>query len=141
MTNTTDFRALAIVALIALVAGCSSGDGAIEVSSTSTPLTDGGNDALFTIKVVDAPADGYALEGVVVKALPDGKDAITLACTPTDVNKNAKLDAGDTLACAEGATNQLGADAAGAEITIELRARAGEEETLVGEATWTPPAK
>jgi len=127
-----------VLTTFALLAGCSSGDGEISVDSAATPLTDNANDQLFTIKVVDAPTDGYALDGLVVKATPKDKDTLTLACSPNDVNANKKLDTGDTLSCVEGTTNILGVNAAGTPITIELHATVDGKDTLVGDATWTP---
>ena len=40
----------------AFAVGCSSSDGEISVTAATTPLTEKGSDALFTIKVVDANA-------------------------------------------------------------------------------------
>ncbi|MBX3232218.1 MAG: hypothetical protein KIT84_19110 [Labilithrix sp.] len=134
MTKTVFF---ALLASFALVTGCSAGDGEITVEAATTPPTDNPNDALFTVKVDDAPEEGYALDGLTVKALRDGKDALTVSCTTTDANSNAKLDKGDSLVCTEGATNVLGADAAGTEIEVELYAKVDDEEKLVGAATWT----
>lgn len=128
----------AILASFALLAGCSSGDGEITVEGAKTPLTESPNDALFTVKVDDAPEEGYALDGITVKALRDGKDAVNVACSTADANTNQKLDKGDTLSCTEGATNILGADAAGTEIEVELYAKVDGEDTLVGKGTWTP---
>lgn len=125
------------VSMVTLVPGCSSGDGEITVDPPKTPLTDSANDPAVTVTVKEAPTDGYALDKLTVKAIPDGKDAIDLACTANDVNNDQKLDTGDTLACTEGATNVLGADLAGQEIEIELHATVDGEDTLVGKATWT----
>lgn len=127
----------ALLASFALLAGCSSGDGEITVEAAKTPLTESPNDALFTMKVVETPDEGYALDGITVKATREGKDAVTISCTTADANTNQKLDTGDTLTCTEGATNVLGADAAGTEIDVELYAKVDGKDTLVGEATWT----
>jgi hypothetical protein len=128
---------LATLALVATITGCSSGDGEIAIDAATTPLTAEGNDQLFTIRLVDAREGGYALDGLVVKALPDGKDAIVLSCTPSDTNGNQKLEKGETIACSEGSTNELGPDLAGKEIDVELYAKIDDEEQKVGGATWT----
>lgn len=128
---------LAALALVATATGCSSGDGEIAIDAATTPLTAEGNDQLFTIRIVDAREDGYTLDGLVVKALPDGKDAVILSCTPSDTNGNQKLEEGETVACSEGTSNQLGPDLAGQEIDVELYAKIDEEEQKVGGATWT----
>ncbi|MFO0738403.1 MAG: hypothetical protein U0270_21090 [Labilithrix sp.] len=139
MTKTHFISLLALS--VALLAGCSSGDGEITVEGSKTPLTDNANDDAVTVTVKDAPEEGYPLEKIVVKAKAPDKDAIDLACTTNDVNTNQKLDKGDTLSCKEGETNVLGADLAGKEIEIELHATVDGEDTLVGGATWTAAAK
>ncbi|MDF2698377.1 MAG: hypothetical protein K0S65_6761, partial [Labilithrix sp.] len=98
-----------------------------------------GNDKLFTVRVVAAREGGYALEGLVVKAILDGKDPVKLACSATDTNGNGKLDKDEKLECSEPAENQLDASLAGKEIDVELYAQIDGEETKVGGATWTPP--
>lgn len=123
---------------LALITGCSSGDGEITVEGAKTPLTESPNDALFTVKVEEAPEEGYALDGITVKTLRDGKDAVNVSCSTADANTNQKLDKGDTLTCTEGATNILGTDAAGTEIEVELYAKVDGSDTLVGKGTWTP---
>lgn len=133
---------ISLVALsLALVAGCSSGDGEITVEAAKAPLTDNGNDDAVTVTVKDAPEAGYPLDKITVKAKAPDKEAVDLACTATDVNANAKLDTGDTIACKEGATNAFGADLAGKDIDVELHATVDGEDKLVGEATWTAAAK
>lgn len=127
----------AALALVATITGCSSGDGEIAIDAATTPLTAEGDDQLFTIRLVDAREDGYALDGLVVKALPDGKEAVVLSCTPSDTNGNQKLEKGETVTCSEGSSNQLGPDLAGEEIDVELYARIDDEEQKVGAATWT----
>ncbi len=129
-----------LVTLAALVAasGCSGNDGQIEVESAGAALTDKGGDSLFTIKLVEAREGGYALEGLRVKVKPDGKDAIDVVCTVGDVNESQKLDKGDTMSCAEPATNALGPDLAGKEADVELYAKIDGSEERVGDATWTP---
>lgn len=127
----------AAVSLVAL-AGCSGGDGEIAVDAATTPLTAEGNDKLFTVRIVEAREGGYPLEGLVVKAIVDGKDPLTLVCTPADANGNGALDKDETLECSEAADNQLDASVAGQEIDVELHAKIDGEETKVGSATWTP---
>lgn len=128
-----------LAACLALsVVGCSGSDGEISVASKATPPTDAGGDALFDVKVDDARDDGYDLKGLAVKATPDGKEAVTLTCTPADTNTNGKLDKGESLSCAEGATNAIGKDAVGTEIEVQLFATVDGEETKVGSATWKP---
>lgn len=126
-----------VLSLSATLLACSSGDGEITVEPSKTPLTDNGSDPAVTVTVKEAPADGYALDKLSVKAIPDGKDAVDLSCTPNDVNNNQKLDTGDTVTCNEGTTNALGADLAGKDIEIELHAVVDGDDTLVGKATWT----
>jgi hypothetical protein len=139
-TMTKHFISLFAVSA-ALLAGCSSGDGEITVDGAKTPLTDNPNDDAVTVTVKDAPDTGYALDKVTVKAKAPDKEAIDLSCTTNDLNANKLLDKGDTIACKEGAANDLGADLAGKDIDIELHAQVDGEDKLVGEATWTPAAK
>ena len=127
----------AAVSIAALV-GCSGGDGEIAVEAAATPLTAEGNDKLFTIKIVEGREDGYPLEGLVVKAIVDGKEPLTVSCSPADANGNKALDKDETLECTETATNQLDATVAGQEIDVELYAQIDGAETKVGSATWTP---
>lgn len=122
-----------------VVAGCSGNDGKIEVESAGATLTDKGGDSLFTIKLVEARDEGYALDGLRVKVKPDGKDAVDVTCTVNDLNTNNKLDKGDTMSCAEPATNAFGADVAGKEAEVELYAKIDGSEERVGDATWTAP--
>ena len=127
----------AAVSVSALV-GCSGGDGEIAVDAATTPLTAEGNDKLFTIRVLEAREGGYALEGLVVKAIIDGKDPLIVSCSPLDANGNSALDKDEKLECAETATNQLDATVAGQAIDVELYAKVDGEETKVGSAAWTP---
>lgn len=120
-----------------VVAACSSSDGEVALDAATTPLTDQGNDTLFTVRIVDARADGYALDAISVKLIRANKDPLTLACTAADQNANQKIDAGDSLACAEGATNELGADLGGEELDVEVYAKIDGTDTLVGKASWT----
>jgi hypothetical protein len=129
------FVAVPMLAVLALV-GCSGNDGAIEVEAGSSALTDQGNDTLFTIKLVEAREDGYALEGVKVKVTPEDKDAIEVTCKINDVNANSKLDQGDTLACTEPAENKLGKELAGKAIEVELFAKIDGAEERVGDAEY-----
>ncbi len=128
---------LGAVALSA-VAGCSGDDGEIAVDAATTPLTSEANDKLFTLRVIEARAEGYPLEGLIVKTIVAGKDPLTVVCTPADANGNKVLDKDETLECTEGATNQLDASVAGQEIDVELYATIDGKETKVGSATWTP---
>ncbi len=121
----------------ALAAGCSSSDGEISVTPATTPLTANGGDALFTVKVVEAAEEGYALEGLVVKITPEGKSEIKPVCTPNDVNGNKKLDKDESVTCVESSTNELDADLAGKEIKVELFAKVDDEEKRIGESSWT----
>jgi hypothetical protein len=123
---------------VASLAGCSSGDGEIAVDAATTPLTTEGNDKLFTIRIVEARETGYPLAGLVVKALPDGKDPIVVSCTAVDTNTNGNLDKGESLTCTEAGTNQLDATVAGSELDIELYAQIDGQEEKVGGASWTP---
>lgn len=126
---------------VALLAGCSSGDGEITVEGSKTPLTDNPNDDAVTITVKEAPEEGYPLDKITVKAKAPDQDAVDLSCTTNDANTNQKLDKGDTVSCKEGETNALGAGLAGKEIDVELHAEVDGEDTLIGEATWTAAAK
>lgn len=123
---------------VATLPGCSSGDGEIAVDAATTPLTTEGNDALFTIRIVEARETGYPLAGLVVKALPDGKDPIVVSCTAVDANGNSALDKDESLTCAEAGTNVLDATIAGAELEVELFAQIDGKEEKVGSATWIP---
>jgi hypothetical protein len=129
----------AVATSFAALTGCSSSDGEISVQTASSPLTAEGNDKLFTIKIVQARDGGYALDGLVVKATPDGKDAITVACTPNDTNGNKALDKDETLDCSEAATNQFDTTLAGTDVDVVLYAQIDNEQKEVGSATWTPP--
>ena len=130
------FAMLALASLTGVV-GCSGNDGKIEVEAASSALTDQGNDALFTIKLVEAREDGYAIDAFKVKATPKDKGAIDVTCKVNDLNSNTKLDKGDTLTCTEPADNRLGKDLAGKEIEVELFAPVDGEEERVGDATYT----
>ena len=73
---TLRFGMVALLASLSLVtlAGCSGNDGKIEVAAASSALTDEGNDTLFTITVVEARDDEYALDkflGQVLGAILD----------------------------------------------------------------------
>ena len=136
---TLRFGMVALLASVsfATLAGCSGNDGKIELdTSSSAALTDQGNDSLFTIKLVEAREDGYALDGVKVKVTPDGKDAIDVTCKVNDANANSKLDKGDTLTCTEPSQNTLGKDLVGKEMTVELFVKIDGEEERVGDATY-----
>lgn len=121
---------------IVLLAGCSGNDGRIELESTSSALTDEGNDSLFTIKLVEAREEGYAMDGVKVKVTPEDAEAIEVTCKVTDANANSKLDTGDTLSCTEPAENKLGKDLSGKEIEVELFATIDGSEERVGDASY-----
>lgn len=127
-----------ILALALFAAGCSGNDGEISVESVKTPLTDQGKDTLFVVNIVKAREGGYASDTFKVKVTPDGKAEIEVSCVFNDINTNKTLDKGDTLACAEGAENKLGADIAGKEVKVELFATIDGSEERVGDATWTP---
>jgi hypothetical protein len=133
--------AFATLAALATLTACSGSDGGIEVDAAQTPLTTAGTDALFTIRLVDARSDGYALAGLVVKATPEDKDALVIAgCQPNDANNNGKLEKGETVVCTEGGTNILDAALSGKEVEVELFATIEGEEEKIGDATWTPAA-
>jgi len=121
----------------AFAAGCSSSDGEISVTAATTPLTEKGSDALFTIKVVDGVEEGYALEGLIVKVTPEGKSEIKPVCTPNDVNGNKKLEKNESVTCVENAANELDATLAGKELKVELFAKVDGEEKSIGESKWT----
>lgn len=134
-------KLIALTSLVALslcAAACSGNDGAIKVDPAQTALTDQGKDSLFTLEIVEARDGGYASDTLKVQVTPDGKDAITVSCSFSDVNTNKKLDVGDKLACTEGAENTLGAAMAGQEAKVELFATIDGSEERVGDATWTP---
>lgn len=129
---------VALTVMSASVLACSSGEGKVEIDSAKTALTEQANDKLFTVKIVEARPEGYALEAMSVKILLDGKDPITLtSCTVTDANTNAKVDKDDKLECVEGSTNLLGPDLAGKEIEVEVYAKVDGSDELVGAADWT----
>ena len=137
---TLRYGTVALLATLSLVtlAGCSGNDGKIEVAAASSALTDQGNDTLFTITVVEAREEGYALEGMKVKITPQDKDLldVTTTCKVTDVNGSSKLDKGDTISCTEPAENELGKDLAGKEIDVELFATIDGAEERVGDASY-----
>jgi hypothetical protein len=120
--------------------GCSDSDGQIEVTAASTPLTEKGGDQLFTIKLVDAAVDGYALETLVVKITPEGKSELKPTCTPNDANGNKKLEKNETVTCVENSANELDASIAGKPVKVALFAKIDGEEKAIGEATWTVSA-
>jgi hypothetical protein len=129
---------LSTIAAFAMgLVGCSSSDGEIEVTSASTPLSEKGGDQLFTIKLVDAAVDGYALETLVVKITPEGKSELKPTCTPNDANGNKKLEKNETVTCVENSTNELDASIAGKPVKVVLFAKIDGEEKEIGEATWT----
>jgi hypothetical protein len=128
----------AALSLSALVAGCSSSDGAISLDTSETKLTSQADDALFVVKVDDARDDGYALEGLVVKVSVDGAAAQDILCTPQDTNTNKKLDKGESLKCTEGPTNIFDEKTVGKACKVELRAKIDDKDELVGDADWKP---
>lgn len=128
-----------VLAFMVALVGCSGNDGKIDVKAASSALTDQGNDTLFTIDVVEARADGYALDGIRVKVTPEDKDTIDVVCKVNDANTNQKLDKGDTLTCTEPAENKLGADLAGKEIEVELFAKVDGEEERIGDGSYAAP--
>lgn len=133
------FAFLPVLAVALFAAACSGNDGEIKVDAASTPLTDKGADTLFTIEVVSARADGYAMDKLRVAVTPDGKDALDVTCVVQDIDKNQKLDKGDKLTCSEGPENKLDATLIGAAATVELFATIDGKEQRVGDASWTPP--
>lgn len=126
-----------VLACSVALAACSGSDGKIEVEAASEALSAQGGDRLFTIKLLEARDEGYALEGLRVRVEPDGKDAIDVVCAPSDANGNGKLDQGDTMSCSEPAENAFGPDLAGTEADVELFAVVEGEEERVGDAVWT----
>lgn len=131
--------ALAIALALSLsAAACSGNDGEIKLDAAAAPLTDKGADALFTIEIVKARDGGYASDTIKVKVTPDGKEAIVVLCSVTDVNASKTLDAGDKVVCIEPADNKLGVDAAGKAADVELFATIDGSEERIGDATWTP---
>jgi hypothetical protein len=133
------FTFVSVLALGLFSAACSGNDGEISVEPANVPLTEKGNDSLFTVSVVKSSDDGYATDSFKVRVTPDGKDAIDVFCTLNDVNTNQKLDKGDKLNCSEPAENKLDATLAGKEVKVELFAKVDDEEERIGDATWTPP--
>lgn len=125
--------------VVASTAACSGNDGKISVEPADGTLTDQGNDALFTVKLDESgQSDGYALDGLKVKATPDGKSAIDVVCTTNDANGDGKLGKDETLSCKEGASNDFGKDLSGKEVKVELYAKIDGDDQRVGDATWTP---
>ena len=123
------------IALALSAAACSGNDGEIKLDAAAAPLTDKGSDALFTIEIVKARDGGYASDTIKVKVTPDGKDALEVSCSVTDVNANKTLDVGDKVVCLEPADNKLGADIAGKEANVELFASIDGSEERIGDAT------
>lgn len=136
----TRFAYLPVLAVCLFAAACSGNDGEIKVDAATTPLTDKGADALFTIELVDARSDGYAQDKIRVHVTPPaGKAEADVVCTFQDVNTNQKLDKGDKLSCVEGPENKLDSTIAGQESKVELFATIDGKEERVGDSTWTPP--
>jgi hypothetical protein len=136
MMKLLGFAALAFAT--SLMACSDGGEGKVEIEAAKTALTDQGKDKLFTVKIVEAPADGYGLEAMSVKVLIEGKEPITLSsCTALDANTNTKIDKDDKLECAEGEANVLGVDLAGKELEVEVYAKVDGNDKLVGKADWT----
>ena len=133
------FPLASVVALALLAAACSGNDGEIKIKPVATPLTDQGKDSLFSIEIVKARDGGYATDAFKVKVIPDGKDAIDVTCVLNDLNLSKKVDAGDTIACSEGAENKLGVVLAGKAAQVELYATIDGKEERIGDATWTVP--
>jgi len=131
---------LATLALSLTLAGCSGNDGAITVVPATTPLSDNGGDVLFTVEITEAREGGYESAKLRVKVIPDGGDAVDVACTFEDVDKNQKAGAKDRLVCSEPVNNVLGVSLAGTELEVELYATIEGEEERVGDATWTATA-
>lgn len=130
---------LSAAVLVASTAACSGNDGKISVEPADSALTDEGNDTLFTVKVDEAgQSEGYALDGLKVKATPDDKDAIDVVCTTNDANGDGKLGKDETLSCKEGASNDFGKELSGKDVKIELFAKIDGDDQRVGDATWTP---
>jgi len=126
------------IALAVFTVACSGNDGEIKLDAAAAPLTDKGGDALFTLEIVKARDGGYAPDTIKVKVTPNGKDAIAVSCSPTDVNANKRLDVGDKVVCVEPADNALGVDIAGKQAGVELFATIDGSEARIGDATWTP---
>src|SRR5436190_8592000 len=117
------FAFTAFTALATFATGCSSSDGEIAVTAATSPLTEKGSDALFTIKIVEGAEEGYALEGLVVKITPEGKAELKPVCTPNDTNGNKKLEKNESVTCVENGTNELDAALAGKAVKVELFAK------------------
>ncbi len=129
----------ALTAALGLVA-CSGNDGSITVASSGQALTANGNDKLFTVTLSDGRSEGYDLAKLVVKATPDGKSAVQLVLTVHDTNNNGKLDKGETVDCAEGATNDFDTSLSGKDVKVEMFDTIdGKDDERVGDATWKAP--
>lgn len=126
--------------LCLFAAACSGDDGAIKVDAVQSPLTDKGGDALFTVELVSARTDGYAMNAYRVHVTPpDTTKAADVTCTVQDVNTNQKLDQGDKLSCIEGVANTFDTAIAGQDSAVEMFATIDGKEQRVGSATWTAP--
>ncbi|HEY8078567.1 MAG TPA: hypothetical protein VIF62_30765 [Labilithrix sp.] len=129
----------ALAALACSLVACSGNDGSITVATSGQALTTNGNDKLFTVTLSDGRSDGYDLTKLVVKATPDGKDAVQLVLTVHDTNGNGKLDKDETVDCAEGATNAFDTSLAGSDVKVEMFDTIdGKDDERVGDATWSP---
>jgi hypothetical protein len=133
------FAFLPVLAVSLVAVACSGNDGEIKVDAASAPLTEKGADQLFTIEVVGARDDGYALEKLRIAVTPEGKTAVDVTCAVQDLDKNQKLGKGDKLTCIEGTENAFDATIAGKEAVVELFATIDGKEERVGDATWTAP--
>jgi len=125
------------LALVLGISGCSGDDATISLDTSQSKLTDAAGDALFKVKLDEAPDDGYAPDALIVKVTFDDK-ATAVTCVAGDGNTDGKIGQGDWLDCNEGTTNVFDATFAGKAGKVELFAKSGSEEELVGETEWKP---
>ncbi len=129
--------AFVLVASLAAAAGCSSEEADVTLQPADVALTDKGGDKLFSIAVTAAP-QAYETEKIVVRASADGVPQLALAVTFEDKNSDKKLDAGETIVCAEPPENALGPSLVGKEVKVVVVYTGGTAEKEIATATWKP---
>src|SRR5688572_14090518 len=70
MTSSSIISALALALSISVI-GCSGSDATTSLDTSQSKLTDAAGDALFTVKLDDAPDDGYVTDTLLVKVTFD----------------------------------------------------------------------
>ena len=135
MTSSSIISALALTVSLSVI-GCSGSDATISLDTSESKLTDAAGDALFKVKLDEAPDEGYAADALLVKVTFD--KTLTISCTAADTNADGKVGKGEALVCNEGTTNVLDASVTGKEGKVELFDKSGGDEELLAEVEWKP---